>query len=213
MSFKINTVDYLEYLERFYLRLSEEREYVTELDLATGDGDHWANMNLGFKTIIEKKDELKEKSIDRLFKAIGMNMMSVIGGSSGVLYGGAYMAASKVLKGKDFIEKLDLLKVWEAMLTDIMARGNAKPGDKTMIDSLYYAVEEYKKVIDDDEKMIMTKVSEAAMEGAMATKEMEAMKGRATYQQNKGVGHLDPGSVTMAMQIQELCNYIIKEKL
>ena len=35
---------------------------------------------------------------------------------------------------------------------------------------------------------------------------MEAIKGRATYQANKGVGHLDPGAVTMAWQIEALCD-------
>ena len=33
------------------------------------------------------------------------------------------------------------------------------------------------------------------------TKNMEATKGRASYREDKGVGHLDPGAVTMYYQI------------
>ena len=38
---------------------------------------------------------------------------------------------------------------------------------------------------------------------------MEAVKGRASYQINKGVGHLDPGAITMSYLIECLCYYII----
>ena len=47
------------------------------------------------------------------------------------------------------------------------------------------------------------------MNGAEATRDMQAVKGRATYQTNKGVGHLDPGAVTMSYQIAMLCDLLI----
>lgn len=48
-----------------------------------------------------------------------------------------------------------------------------------------------------------------AKEGAEETKNMEAARGRASYRTDKGVGHLDPGAVTMAIQIECLGNYIV----
>ena len=54
-------------------------------------------------------------------------------------------------------------------------------------------------------------VKQAAVEGAQATRDMEAVKGRASYQTNKGVGHLDPGAVTMSYQIECLCDYICEK--
>ena len=41
---------------------------------------------------------------------------------------------------------------------------------------------------------------------------MEAVRGRASYQTDKGVGHLDPGAVTMSYQIEILMD-CVKEKL
>lgn len=39
--------DYLDYFSRVLKKLEQEKDYVTELDAATGDGDHWANMYTG----------------------------------------------------------------------------------------------------------------------------------------------------------------------
>ena len=52
---------------------------------------------------------------------------------------------------------------------------------------------------------------EAALDGAEDTRDMKAVKGRASYQTNKGVGHLDPGAVTMSWQIEGLCDLLIEK--
>ena len=36
---------------------------------------------------------------------------------------------------------------------------------------------------------------------------------RASYQANKGVGHLDPGAVTMSYQLECLCDYVTNNLL
>lgn len=210
MSFKIDAKFYVDYLDEYYKLLQEEREYITELDLATGDGDHWTNMNMGFEKILQSKDKLKNLSPSDLFKNLGMTMMSTIGGSSGILYGGAYLAASKELAGVETIGRVELAKIWEAMLEDMMKRGKSDRGSKTMIDALAPAVDEIKRQIEIDasDKELLESVAKAAMAGAESTREMPALRGRASYQGNKGVGHLDPGAVTMAYQIKILCEFI-----
>ena len=60
-----------------------------------------------------------------------------------------------------------------------------------------------------EERDIITKFIEGAKQGAESTKGMEAVKGRASYRSDKGVGHLDPGAVTMAMQLECMGNYIL----
>ncbi len=50
----------------------------------------------------------------------------VIGGSSGVLYGSAYIAASKGIKEKDALHDADLCAVLKAMLDAIVARGRQR---------------------------------------------------------------------------------------
>ena len=214
MAFELTSKDYVEYLKKAYVKIHESGDYITELDAATGDGDHWANINSGFGKLNEMADELEQMNLFELFKQIGKTMMSVIGGSSGVLYGSAYLAAAKTLKEKETINNEALCGVLAAMLEAIMSRGNAQPGWKTMIDTLYPAVECYKKCIADgvSEAETADKVKQAAIDGAESTKGMEAVRGRATYQADTGVGHLDPGAVTMSYQIEILMD-CVKEKL
>lgn len=213
MGFQLSSKDYTDYIKLAAEKIHENGEYVTALDSATGDGDHWSNINMGFEKLVEAIPELEKMSLFEEFKKIGIIMMSVIGGSSGVLYGSAYMGAAKVLKDKEFIENQDMCNVLEAMLNAIMERGNAKPGFKTMIDCLHPAVECYKDCIAKGipEKDTIELVKKAAINGAQSTADMEAVRGRACYQANKGLGHLDPGAITMSYQIEVLMDYIVSK--
>lgn len=213
MAFVITAIDYAEYIKKAYEFIHQKGDYVTELDLATGDGDHWTNINMGFEKLMENIDKLAELPIDVELKEIGKTMMSVIGGSSGVLYGSAYLAAGKCVKGKESLGKQELYDVLEAMLNAVISRGRAKEGFKTMIDSLSPAVKEYKKCMEEniDDKTLCERVKNAAIKGAEKTKDMEAVRGRASYQTNKGVGHLDPGAVTMSYQISVLMDCIMEK--
>ena len=210
MSFVMTSKDYVSYIKIAAKRIHENGEYISKLDAVTGDGDHWANINLGFENLVAAADEMEKMPMDGVFKKIGMLMMSKIGGSSGVLYGGAYMAAGKALAGKESINSEELCLALETMVNDMMNRGKAEPGFKTMIDSLYPAVQAYKAALAEgkSDADTMDAVKKAAMDGAEATKAMEAVKGRASYQTNKGVGHLDPGAVTMSYQLECLCDYV-----
>lgn len=213
---KINTIDYLKYIENVYEKLQNNREYVTNLDLATGDGDHWNNMNIGFGDLLKNSEKYKDLPMDQLFKNIGMTMMSKIGGSSGVLYGGAYLAAAKALKGKEEFDLEDIYLALKTMVEDMKKRGKTEVGSKTMIDALNPAVEELEKHLNSKEEdlvKIFENVKNAAINGAESTKDMPAIRGRASYQKDKGIGHLDPGAVTMAYQIELLCDYILNNKI
>ncbi len=203
MGFEIRMVDYAAYIVKAYTKIHNDKEYITDLDLATGDGDHWANMDMGFGKIVENISTIETLSLSDGMKEIGKIMMSVIGGSSGVLYGSAYLAAAKVTKGLEVLDRNSIYEVLNAMLDAIMSRGQAKPGFKTMIDSLYPSVKVYELSLKEniDDKSLCMRVRQAAIDGANETAKMEAVRGRATYQADKGVGHLDPGAVTMSYQI------------
>jgi len=211
MGFILTSEDYVAYIQNAAKKIHENGDYISQLDAATGDGDHWANINMGFENLVAAGDELKALPIDGAFKKIGMLMMSKIGGSSGILYGGAYVAASKKCAGRAELDARGLCDALEAMVRDMMERGKAEPGMKTMIDALYPAVEAFKAGLaaGEDEKAILASVKKAALDGAEATRGMVAVKGRATYQANKGVGHLDPGAVTMSWQIEALCDMLM----
>ena len=64
MGFLLTSGDYVAYLERTARRIAENGDYISGLDAATGDGDHWANMNLGFENLVAAGDELRAMPID-----------------------------------------------------------------------------------------------------------------------------------------------------
>ncbi len=201
---KLTTAAYVDYLKAVTEKIASEKEYISELDAATGDGDHWANMNTGFTKLLEIEDELRSLDFAGLFKKAAMTIMSGVGGSSGILYASAYLKAASVLAGVETMDAEILMKVLDAELHGIMQRGNGQPGFKTMIDPLYQAVEAMKKALPDGDAAAVSAMREGARLGMEATRDMEAVRGRACYQANKGVGHLDPGAVTMYYQLDML---------
>lgn len=213
MGFKLTTSDFLSYFEQTKEVIAEQKDYVTELDSTTGDGDHWVNINMGFEKIVSLSNDMKNLSLSDMFKKVGMTLFSAVGGSSGALYGSGYIAASKACKDKEYLDISSLYSVYKAFLEEMMKRGKTEPNQKTMVDSLYYGLQAYKSALDQgaDEKTVIQSFIDGANEGAQKTKEMKAVKGRASYRTDLGVGHLDPGAVTMAMQMESLGNYILNK--
>lgn len=146
MGFPITAAEYAAYLTLAAQKIEAEKEYISALDAATGDGDHWANLNTGFERLVREREELAALPLSACFQRIGMLMMNSIGGSSGILYGGAYMAAARTLRGKEVIDREALGQVLQAMVEDMCTRGGSKPGYKTMIDALYPAAETYRQL-------------------------------------------------------------------
>lgn len=213
MAVKITVKDYVEYLNKTSFKIKENEDYITKLDATTGDGDHCANLMLGFNSLLDQKEELLNMTFYELFKKCGMVFMSKVGGSSGILYGSAYLESAKVVKDiQEYITLNDLELILKAQLQGIMNRGDAKPGFKTMIDTLYKAHEEFKMAIGqgNTERKAIKHMKDGARLGMQATKDMEAVKGRACYRKDKGVGHLDPGAVTMYYQLETLADYLLE---
>ena len=210
---QITPAQYVEYLINVAGLIGSKGEYITALDAAIGDGDHWLNINIGFQKLVEKADDLKkEVSFKAFFNNLANIIMSAMGGTSGALYGGAYMAAAGLIGDVAVMDEnmlADMLQCWQ---DSMMRMGNTQPGFKTMVDTLYPAVSRYKSALGSglSSQEALEILKEAAWEGANSTKDMIAVRGRASNQPGKGVGHLDPGAVTMAMQLECLSDYLIE---
>jgi len=191
-------------------KIESEKDYITELDSILGDGDHWVNINKGYQKIMSMTDELRGLPLSKLFMNVGMSIMSTVGGSSGVLYGDAFIKASKVLKDQDSISFELGYEFLNEALNAMMNRGKAQAGDKTMIDPLATAVSAYNTCLNSNVSRVERAeiISQAAYDGMLATKSMEARKGRATYREDKGVGYIDAGAATMYYQLEIMCKYL-----
>ena len=207
----INAHQIIAWVERYAMRIAEQKEFLTKLDSEIGDADHGANMHRGFQAVLAKKSELQGKEIGALFKIVAMTLISTVGGASGALYGTFFLQASAVTGGKTELTPADFLLVLEKGLAGIVLRGKAAIGDKTMVDALQPAVKACKQAIEADEplELALTKAVAAAETGLKSTIPLIARRGRASYLGERSADHQDPGATSTFLLFQAAAETLV----
>jgi len=186
-------------------RLETERSQLTDLDSAIGDADHGGNMARGWAAAAEAVTELDDPEPSVVVKTAGKTLLSEVGGASGPLYGGSLVFASPELE--DGITAESSVAFAETYLEKVQDRGDARVGDKTMVDALVPAVHTFKKSVEVDEMApvpALAKAVAAAQRGVDFTVPIRASKGRASYLGWRSVGHQDPGATSTLFIMEEL---------
>ncbi|MGZ3638274.1 MAG: dihydroxyacetone kinase subunit DhaL [Ktedonobacterales bacterium] len=196
----------LAWLRRSAQVLHEQREYLTGLDAAIGDGDHGINMDRGFTAVMAKLPTVAEADVGTILKTVGTTLVSTVGGASGPLYGTAFLRAGTVLAGKQELQPGDVVAGLEAALEGIMARGRAQRGEKTMVDALGPAVDTLKASVAADQPLseALHAAADAAEQGMLATIPLVATKGRASYLGERSAGHQDPGATSTTLLLRAM---------
>lgn len=200
----------VEILTQISEQIQMEKEFLTELDNVIGDGDHGINMARGFKEVEKKLPDLTGKDIGAILKAVGMTLVSTVGGASGPLYGTAFMKAGAAVGDKTEIDGGDFIAALEAAVGGIEMRGKAHEGEKTMLDALIPALNAMKKSYAEnkDFKAALTQGVAAAEEGVEYTKTIIATKGRASYLGERSIGHQDPGATSSCLMLKVISRMI-----
>jgi dihydroxyacetone kinase-like protein len=204
---------FLQAFKKFCEYIDQNKEYLTELDSAIGDGDHGINMERGCQTALKKIDGLNSEFPSDLFKNISMAMLSSVGGASGPLYGTIFMKLSAALSGKKEVSLKDLEGSLESALNGIKAIGKAQVGDKTMVDVWEPVVMELKKKLDtDDIKNLPESIIALAEDSMKKTIPLVARKGRASYLGERSANHQDPGATSSYLFFKALFEAMPTEK-
>jgi dihydroxyacetone kinase-like protein len=193
------TIDHaavLAWLHRFAAVIEENRSELVRLDTAIGDGDHGTNMDRGMRKAIEKADALEGDDVGALLKAVGMALVSSVGGAAGPLYGTLFLQMGTATAGATTLDAAAFAEALETGLKGVQARGKAEPGDKTMVDALLPAVAALREAQSAGVAEAVGRAASAAEEGMKATIPMEARKGRASYLGPRSVDHQDPGATS-----------------
>src|SRR3954466_1550727 len=163
-------------------RIKSQEEYLTELDAATGDADHGANMRRGTRKVCERMAEadFRFDDISSFLRAVGMILISSVGGAAGPLYGAFFLRAAQ-LPQKDAINLNELVAMFRAGLEGIQQRGKAQVGDKTMVDALEPAVDALEAAAKEGRPLshALEAARQAAQAGMIKTIDMQANRGRA----------------------------------
>ena len=196
------------------LAIQQNKQYLSDIDGAIGDGDHGINMNKGF-TICETEMQNNPGNLSQSLNLLSKILMMKIGGSMGPLYGKFFKAMAKASETHDTIT----VTVFKNMLSDAMLAiqsiSIAKVGDKTLMDTLVPAVEVYSSEVEKGSSFgeALDAMSNAARAGMESTKDLMAKIGRSSRLGERSIGVLDAGAIScflildsMAASIKKLLN-------
>lgn len=189
----------------------ENREWLSEIDGKIGDGDHGFNMAKGFSRAAERFDGDTE-TLNGAMQILSDVLMSEIGGSMGPLYGMMFSDMADVLEGRDQIDAVGFGAMLRAGLDGVCEIGEAKRGDKTLLDTLIPAVEAYDAALADGagwlDALVQMKI--AAEAGRDSTIDMVAKIGRSSRLGERSRGVLDAGATSCCMILTGLADGIAK---
>jgi dihydroxyacetone kinase-like protein len=194
----VNAQDALRWLAALRQVFAENRERLTELDLAIGDADHGTNMDRGFTAVEAELSARPPADLRSVFQNAAAVLIRTVGGAAGPLYGTFFLRAGTACSGKSELGPSDLVALFQSAIEGVQKRGKAEPGDKTMMDALLPGLNAMRWVLEDGGSIaeILDQGVAAAEIGMRATIPLQARKGRASYLGPRSVGHQDPGATS-----------------
>ena len=198
-------------VDRLILAIQENKQYLSDIDGAIGDGDHGINMNKGFTLCREALDK-QPGDLTYGLKTLGKILMMKIGGSMGPLYGKFFLSIGKALDGVPEIGKEEFGAALNAALDAIHAISPAQVGDKTLMDVLIPAQEAYNGAVGASFAEALDAMDAAALKGRDSTVDMVAKLGRSSRLGERSRGVMDAGSASCYLILHTIAD-TIKELL
>jgi phosphoenolpyruvate---glycerone phosphotransferase subunit DhaL len=186
--------------------IEEEKTYLSDLDGAIGDGDHGVNMAKCFREVKKKLSANQGKDLPVILKDVGMVVLNSVGGAMGALYGTFFLKLAQEAAGKSELRLDDLVQMFQVAERGILDIGKAKPGDKTLIDTLSPAVRSLEQATKDSKSLseALADFEEAARKGMESTKGMVAKMGRASRLGERTLGHQDAGATSCYLILRSM---------
>ncbi len=186
----------------------DNEKYFGELDSVVGDGDFGYSLARGFEIVLNDWDSYDRTDISTFLTKVAVAITGRIGGTSGPIWGTAFLRAASVVKGQTEVSGDDVIAMLRSAIAGIMARGNAELGDKTLLDALAPMTDtiEAGLAAGDDAADIVAAAATTARSAADATTPMIAKRGRAAYTGERSIGSPDAGAVAIAVILEALAS-------
>ena len=184
--------------------LCDAEPTLTRMDQAVGDGDLGISLERGARAML---DDLKHYDLSdpaATLEAIAGTLRKALGGTSGPLYAVFLLRAARELASAE-TDGLDPLQAWarafEAGWKAISELGDARPGDRTMLDALAPAAAAFSDAVSagNDGAEALRAATAAAVAGARSTIGMVPRRGRSSYLADRVGDHPDPGAEAVAI--------------
>ena len=192
----VSKQDVLRWLDASQKVFAENRQQLTELDSAIGDGDFGISLDRGFTAVQAELSANPPADLRSVFQNAATVLIRTMGGTSGPLLGTFFLRAGAACAGKSELAPGDVVALFQAGVEGLQQRGKAEPGDKTMLDAWLPALDAMRRALEDGSGLaeILERGAAAAEAGMRATISMQARKGRASYLGDRSIGHQDAGA-------------------
>ncbi len=202
---EFDNATFIRFLGTFAERIRERRDELTRLDSAIGDADHGINMDRGFSAVQGKLGELEGLDLGATAKAVGMTLISTVGGASGPLYGTFFLRLASAFGDATAVDGNGLGSALRAGLEGVVQRGKASLDDKTMVDAMAAAVDAFEAAAAGDGVSAgLEAAATAAAAGRDRITPLVARKGRASYLGERSADHQDPGATSTTILFESL---------
>ena len=197
-------------LEAMCDTIETEKDYLSELDGAIGDGDHGVNMAKCFREVKKKLAESTAADMNILFNDVGMVVLNSVGGAMGALYGTFFLKMAQESAGKSELGLGDLVRMFQTAEQGILDIGKASLGDKTLLDTLAPAVRALEQSANAGQSLAeaMVNFEQAAQKGMESTTDMLAKMGRASRLGERTIGHQDAGATSCYFILRSLASAV-----
>ncbi len=192
--------------------IGREKDQLSAIDGATGDGDHGVNMGKGFRLAGDKLRAKDAYDLGEGMAVLGDTLLGDIGGSMGPLYGTFFTDMAETLRGADTMDAALCSTMLHAGLDAVCGLGEAKPGDKTLVDVLSPATGAYDAAAarGEDFAACLRAMKTAAAQGCEATRSMVARLGRAARLGERSRGFLDAGAASCSLLLGVLADGLLE---
>jgi len=192
----VSTEDVLRWLNALQKVFAENRQRLTDLDAAVGDGDFGISLDRGFSAVQAELSAKPPADIRTAFQNAAGILIRTMGGTAGPLLGTFFLRAGTASANKSELSPADVVMLFQAGVEGIQQRGKAALGDKTMLDALLPAVDAMRRALEAGSGLgeILERGSAAAEAGMQSTITMQARKGRGSYLGERSIGHQDAGA-------------------
>ncbi|GAB3580990.1 dihydroxyacetone kinase subunit DhaL [Leifsonia lichenia] len=187
--------------------VDNEKEF-GDLDSVVGDGDFGFSLARGFEIVLADWDTYDRSDIGTFLQRIAVVITGRIGGTSGPIWGTAFLRGAAIAKGKDELGGDEVVAMLRSAMDGIKARGKAELGDKTLLDAIAPMTDAIESGLADGASSdeIVARAATAARDAADATVTMQARRGRAAYTGERSIGSPDPGAVAVAVILERLAS-------
>jgi dihydroxyacetone kinase len=182
--------------------------YLTGLDQQVGDGDLGLNLARGAQAIDADLDAIATQPPADLLRSLSAITRRTVGGTSGALYAAGLLRAAATLQSIDNPGRNDWSRALGEGARAIAQLGDAKLGDRTMLDALLPAAEvlEAKTGVPGDVLSLMDEAVSAARQGVRNSAATASRRGRSSYLGQRVIGIADPGAEAAAIWLQAIRN-------